>query len=78
MAMAGARLLEVLIKDTLRHPLPWVLAVQALAVTLLTAILISSLLLPIPPQPDEQRQTVGPFLADPVPPAALARVGVRE
>jgi len=74
--MAGARMLEIALQRAIARPLPWVLLVQSLAVAVLTALLVSALLLPIPPE--AARAPVGGFLADPMPPPALARAGVRQ
>jgi len=75
-SLAMARVLEYLLQRLVARPLPWILLVQTVAVTCLTALLIASLLLPIPPQ-GAAEQRFAPMLGDPAPPPALASSEVR-
>jgi len=72
LSLAMARVLEYLLQRLVARPLPWILLIQTIAVTCLTALLIASLLLPVPPASAREPGAAGPFLGDPAPPLAVA------
>jgi len=77
LSMAMARVAQMILPHLVRRPLPWQLGIQTVAVCALTALLIASLLLPVPPSAAGE-QRFSPMLGDPAPPVALASSEVRS